>query len=73
MILGCHEDSWEPHFVKYFAKACQLYLVSFLPFLLLLSGGKSAILAALIVGLGGKATFTNRGGSLKEFVKTGEK
>ncbi|TKS86990.1 Structural maintenance of chromosomes protein 6 [Collichthys lucidus] len=34
--------------------------------------GKSAILTALIVGLGGKATFTNRGVSLKDFVKTGE-
>ncbi|XP_012727779.2 structural maintenance of chromosomes protein 6 [Fundulus heteroclitus] len=34
--------------------------------------GKSAILTALIVGLGGKATMTNRGVSLKDFVKTGE-
>ncbi|RVE57610.1 hypothetical protein OJAV_G00218000 [Oryzias javanicus] len=34
--------------------------------------GKSAILTALIVGLGGKATVTNRGGSLKDFVKIGE-
>nr|XP_020463607.1 structural maintenance of chromosomes protein 6-like isoform X2 [Monopterus albus] len=34
--------------------------------------GKSAILTALIVGLGGKATVTNRGISLKDFVKTGE-
>ncbi|XP_072220998.1 structural maintenance of chromosomes protein 6 [Leuresthes tenuis] len=34
--------------------------------------GKSAILTALIVGLGGKATVTNRGMSLKDFVKTGE-
>ncbi|XP_052436639.1 structural maintenance of chromosomes protein 6 [Carassius gibelio] len=31
--------------------------------------GKSAILTALIVGLGGKATITNRGTSLKGFVK----
>ncbi|XP_046869724.1 structural maintenance of chromosomes protein 6 isoform X2 [Hypomesus transpacificus] len=34
--------------------------------------GKSAILTALIVGLGGKATTTNRGVSLKGFVKHGE-
>ncbi|XP_030627220.1 structural maintenance of chromosomes protein 6 [Chanos chanos] len=34
--------------------------------------GKSAILTALIVGLGGKATTTNRGVSLKGFVKNGE-
>ena len=37
-----------------------------------ISGGKSAILTALIVGLGGKATMTNRGVSLKGFVKNGE-
>ncbi|KAJ8009718.1 hypothetical protein DPEC_G00094450 [Dallia pectoralis] len=34
--------------------------------------GKSAVLTALMVGLGGKATITNRGSSLKGFVKEGE-
>ncbi|XP_023020783.2 structural maintenance of chromosomes 6 [Leptinotarsa decemlineata] len=34
--------------------------------------GKSAILTALIVGLGGKASLTNRGSSVKGFVKAGK-
>ncbi|KAL0967799.1 hypothetical protein UPYG_G00257070 [Umbra pygmaea] len=34
--------------------------------------GKSAVLTALMVGLGGKAIATNRGSSLKGFVKEGE-
>ncbi|XP_063170876.1 structural maintenance of chromosomes protein 6 [Candoia aspera] len=34
--------------------------------------GKSAVLTALIVGLGGKATVTNRGSSSKVFVKDGQ-
>ncbi|XP_054035855.1 structural maintenance of chromosomes protein 6 [Dryobates pubescens] len=34
--------------------------------------GKSSVLTALIVGLGGKATATNRGSSLKMFVQNGE-
>ncbi|KAM4040422.1 LOW QUALITY PROTEIN: structural maintenance of chromosomes protein 6 [Anomaloglossus baeobatrachus] len=34
--------------------------------------GKSAVLTALIVGLGGKAAITNRGTSIKGFVKDGE-
>ena len=37
------------------------------------TGGKSAILTALIVALGGKAQATNRGSSLKGFVKEGER
>ncbi|XP_973544.4 structural maintenance of chromosomes protein 6 [Tribolium castaneum] len=34
--------------------------------------GKSAILTALVVGLGGKASLTNRGNSVKSFIKTGK-
>ncbi|XP_072398773.1 structural maintenance of chromosomes protein 6 [Diabrotica undecimpunctata] len=34
--------------------------------------GKSAILTALILGLGGRATLTNRGNSAKGFVKAGK-
>lgn len=34
--------------------------------------GKSAVLTALTLCLGGKATSTNRGGSLKSFIKEGE-
>ncbi|EHH55378.1 hypothetical protein EGM_04578 [Macaca fascicularis] len=34
--------------------------------------GKSAVLTALIVGLGGRAVATNRGSSLKGFVKDGQ-
>lgn len=34
--------------------------------------GKSAILTALVVGLGGKASLTNRGNSIKGFVKAGK-
>ncbi|GCB74767.1 hypothetical protein scyTo_0003858, partial [Scyliorhinus torazame] len=34
--------------------------------------GKSAVLTALIIGLGGKATATNRGYAAKEFVRNGE-
>lgn len=36
-------------------------------------GGKSAILTGLIVALGGNAQATNRGSSLKGFVKAGER
>ncbi|VEN61753.1 unnamed protein product [Callosobruchus maculatus] len=35
--------------------------------------GKSAILTALVLGLGGKATFTNRGNNVKGFLKAGER
>lgn len=34
--------------------------------------GKSAILTALIVGLGGKASLTNRGNNVRSFVKAGK-
>ena len=35
-------------------------------------GGKSAILTAITIALGGKATSTDRGKSLKSFVKEGK-
>ncbi|KAB0804136.1 hypothetical protein PPYR_01106 [Photinus pyralis] len=34
--------------------------------------GKSAILTSLVIGLGGKASFTNRGSSVKGFIKAGK-
>ena len=34
--------------------------------------GKSAVLTALTISLGGKASATNRGGSLKSFIKEGQ-
>jgi chromosome segregation ATPase len=37
------------------------------------AGGKSAILTGIVVALGGKARSTERGSSLKQFIKTGEK
>ena len=36
------------------------------------SGGKSAVVTALVVGLGGKASVTSRGSKLKGFIKTGK-
>ena len=36
-----------------------------------LAGGKSAILVAIVVGLGGAAASTKRGQSLKNFIKEG--
>ena len=41
---------------------------NYFPFTLF-AGGKSAIMTALVVGLGGKAATTNRGNSLKGFIK----
>ncbi len=35
-------------------------------------GGKSAVLTALTIALGGKATITGRGSGLKSFIKEGE-
>ena len=37
------------------------------------TGGKSAIMAAIIVGLGGKATTTNRNTALQQFIRTGSR
>ena len=35
-------------------------------------GGKSAIMTAIVVALGGTARNTERGSSLKQFIRTGE-
>ena len=35
------------------------------------SGGKSAILMALVIGLGGKSSATNRAPNMTEFIKQG--
>ena len=40
---------------------------------LLYLGGKSAVLTGLVVGLGGKASATSRGASVKGFIKSGKK
>jgi chromosome segregation ATPase len=37
--------------------------------ILIILGGKSAIMTAIVVGLGGKANTTSRGSSLKGFIK----
>ena len=37
------------------------------------SGGKSAIMTAIVVALGGKATTTHRASSLRNFIRTGAK
>lgn len=38
-----------------------------------ISGGKSAVLSAITVALGGKATATGRGNGLKSFIREGQK
>lgn len=37
------------------------------------AGGKSAIMAGVVVGLGGNARNTERGSSLKQFIRSGER
>jgi len=39
----------------------------------ILQGGKSAVLSALTVALGGKASLTGRGNGLKSFIREGER
>ena len=41
--------------------------------LLIITGGKSAIMTGIVVGLGGNARSTERGKSLKQFIHTGER
>ncbi len=38
-----------------------------------MTGGKSAIMTAIVAGLGGKASSTNRANSMGHLVKTGAK
>lgn len=56
---------------------CHRYLrIEFGPFMNFIIGhngsGKSAILTALTLCLGGKASSTNRGNAMKTFIKEGE-
>lgn len=37
-----------------------------------MTGGKSAVLSALTIALGGKASTTGRGSGLKNFIQTGK-
>jgi chromosome segregation ATPase len=58
-------------------KQCHKYLIVHMgPLMNFIIGhngsGKSAILTALTLCLGGKASATNRGHSLKSFIKEGE-
>ncbi|KAH9926088.1 P-loop containing nucleoside triphosphate hydrolase protein [Amylocystis lapponica] len=52
---------------------CHKYLTfSFGPQINFIIGGKSAVLSALTVALGGKATSTGRGSGLKSFIREGQ-
>lgn len=59
---GSESYVWSSHGLDY------LFLLIFCA----LSGGKSAILTGITIALGGKATATSRGNSLKSFVKEGK-
>ena len=53
------------HAMSWLEKRYLIYIFS--------SGGKSAVLTAIMVALGGKATVTSRGSTVKNFITTGKK
>lgn len=73
-VVG-HNGSECMAFVVCLGNSTKVVLLSFSKSvnLIFCTGGKSAVLTGLIVALGGNAQATNRGSSLKGFVKEGER
>ena len=46
--------------------------ITLAPYLMISLGGKSAVLTAITIALGGKAAVTGRGSGLKSFIKEGQ-